>query len=174
MPSSASFLKAVRLIHLYIGVFIAPALLFFAFTGFVQTFSLHETTRGSSYKPPAILVKLGQLHKKQTLVVPVRKPQPAAAPTADKPHDAVTSAGAPVRPTDGTAPKPDAAKPDGKQTWPIGLALMKLFFALVSIGLFTSTLTGIYMSYKYRRGPVLITALLVAGIVLPVLFTFFE
>jgi uncharacterized iron-regulated membrane protein len=53
MSSSHTLLKSTRLIHLYIGVFIAPALLFFAFTGALQTFSLHETTRGSSYRPPA-------------------------------------------------------------------------------------------------------------------------
>ncbi len=70
MAASPSLLKSVRLFHLYSGVFLAPALLFFAVTGALQTFSLHETTRGSSYKPPAILVKLAQLHKKQTIVVP--------------------------------------------------------------------------------------------------------
>ncbi len=73
MSSSHTFLKYTRLTHLYIGVFITPALLFFAFTGALQTFSLHETTRGSSYKPPAWAVLLAQIHKKQTPVVPVRK-----------------------------------------------------------------------------------------------------
>src|SRR5712672_3037500 len=76
MSSSHTFLKYLRLIHLYTGVFIAPALLFFAFTGALQTFSLHETTRGSSYKPPAWAVMLAQIHKKQTPIVPIRKPAP--------------------------------------------------------------------------------------------------
>src|SRR3984893_4884025 len=76
MSSSHRFLKYLRLTHLYTGVFIAPALLFFAFTGALQTFSLHETTRGSNYKPPAWAVTLGQIHKKQTPVVPVRKLPP--------------------------------------------------------------------------------------------------
>src|ERR1700757_615591 len=83
MSSAHKLLKSLRLIHLYIGVFIAPALLFFAFTGALQTFSLHETTRGSSYKPPAWAVMLGQIHKKQTPIVPIRKPAPAEKP-ADK------------------------------------------------------------------------------------------
>ena len=64
----------MRLVHLYLGIFTAPALIFFAFTGALQTFSLHETTRGSAYKPPAWAVTLGQIHKKQTPVVPVRRP----------------------------------------------------------------------------------------------------
>src|ERR1700757_4548318 len=86
MSSSHKLLKYLRLLHLYTGVFIAPALLFFAFTGALQTFSLHETTRGSSYKPPAWAVTLGQIHKKQTTVVPVRRPAPSDKP-ADRPID---------------------------------------------------------------------------------------
>src|SRR3982750_3650156 len=79
MSNSHKLLRYLRLIHLYTGVFIAPAVLFFAFTGALQTFSLHETTRGSSYKPPAWAVLLAQIHKKQTPVVPVRKPPPPGA-----------------------------------------------------------------------------------------------
>ena len=86
MSSSHTVLKYLRLTHLFIGVFIAPALLFFAFTGALQTFSLHETTRGSSYKPPAWAVMLAQIHKKQTPVVPVRKVLPS-----DKPADKATT-----------------------------------------------------------------------------------
>jgi hypothetical protein len=46
---------------------------------------------------------------------------------------------------------------------------MKIFFLLVSVSLFLSTLTGVYMSYKYSRGWLLITGLLIAGIVVPLL-----
>jgi hypothetical protein len=146
MSSSHTLLKSTRLIHLYIGVFIAPALLFFAFTGALQTFSLHETTRGSSYKPPAWAVTLAQIHKKQTPVVPAGKtPQPAPTPK---------SAGS-------TMPRPHNALP------------LKIFFLLVAIGLFTSTLSGLYMSYKYLRNRRLVTAILMVGIVVPILMTIF-
>ena len=152
MSKSHTFLKYVRLLHLYLGVFIAPALIFFAFTGALQTFSLHETTRGSSYKPPAWIVTLGQLHKKQTTVVPVRKlpPPEKAAPPADQ-----SQPGAPT-----PQPAPAVTKP---HTLPL-----KIFFLIVSIGLFTSTITGLYMSYKYIRSRYLVTAILIAGIVLPI------
>jgi len=50
---------------------------------------------------------------------------------------------------------------------------LKIFFLLVAIGLFISTISGIYMSYKYIRNRVLITALLLGGIVIPVLLTIF-
>jgi hypothetical protein len=165
MLTSHKTLKLVRQIHLYVGLFISPALLFFAFTGAMQTFSLHETTRGSSYKPPAWIVTLAQVHKKQTATVPVRK---LAPPGGDK-H-------AVDKPTD------EKAKADGGATAPKGLdaaALsapkpkshlpMKIFFLLVAIGLFTSTVTGIYMAYKFNRSKVVVTVLLVAGVVVPLL-----
>src|ERR1700759_431116 len=139
MSNSHTLLKLMRKLHLYTGVFISPALLFFAFTGALQTFSLHETTQGSSYKPPAWAVKLGQLHKKQTLEVPVRKPRPAAdAPKGDKPADA-----APAKALDAAAPKPKTHLP------------MKIFFLLVAMGLFLSSVPGLYMTYKYSRNKLL-------------------
>lgn len=52
MRHTRNFLKNSRQIHLYLGVFTTPALLFFAITGALQTFSFHETTKGSDYKPP--------------------------------------------------------------------------------------------------------------------------
>ena len=157
MLTSHATLKFLRKLHLYIGVFISPALLFFAFTGALQTFSLHETTQGSSYKPPAWAVMLGQLHKKQTTIVPVRKSKPGSP---DKPSADTHKADKPTQATitsDASAPKPKSHLP------------MKIFFLLVSVGLFVSTLTGIYMAYKYSRGKLVITGLLLAGIILPIL-----
>ena len=46
---------------------------------------------------------------------------------------------------------------------------MKIFFLFVAVGLFLSTATGIYMAYRYSRSRLLITGLLLAGIVLPLL-----
>jgi hypothetical protein len=142
-----ALLKAVRLTHLYFGVLIAPALLFFSFTGFLQTFSLHETTRGSSYVPPAIIVKLANIHKKATL------PGPPKQPKNDKPQ--------------GGERKPDQGPAQGPQQpqsfhWP-----EKLFFGTVAIGLFTSTLTGLYMSWMFARRKIFIVALFLAGAILP-------
>jgi hypothetical protein len=163
MSSSHTFLRYTRLTHLYFGVFITPALLFFAFTGALQTFSLHETTRGSSYKPPAWAVTLGQIHKKQTPIVPVRKLPPPDSKAADKsaPDKSQPQPNPSPKPSDVTAPKPHNALP------------LKIFFLLVSIGLFVSTISGIYMSYKYIRNRLLITVLLIAGIVIPVVLTIY-
>lgn len=185
--SGHAFLRANRLIHLYLGVFTAPALLFFAFTGALQTFSLHETTRGSSYKPPAWAVTLGQIHKKQTPVVPVRRSPPVTTPDAQLRHSEVGGQGAEVR--DETFKSgPDRAKSEkggergpgpgielnsqqsmGKKHHPLPL---KIFFLIVSISLFLSTLTGIYMSYKYMRNRKIVTALLALGTVIPLALLF--
>ena len=149
MPSRNSILKPIRLIHLYVGVFISPSLIFFAITGGLQTFGLHEVGRGSSYHPPALLMELAQLHKRQTTVMPVRK----AKPTADVDPDA--------------APKPNRAAPPDQ---PNGhhLLPMKIFFAMVSVGMLITTFTGLYMSYRFGRNAWVITALWVAGFAVPV------
>jgi hypothetical protein len=168
MSSSHTLLRYLRLIHLYIGVFIAPALIFFAFTGALQTFSLHETTRGSNYKPPAWAVTLGQIHKKQTPIVPVRK-LPPPEKQADKAPAEKAQPSAASQPAPAETPKATGeAAPKSHNPLPL-----KIFFLLVSMGLFVSTLSGLYMSYKYIRNRRLITALIVAGIVVPVLFTVF-
>jgi len=151
MTSKNDTLKLFRNLHLYIGTFIAPALLFFAFTGALQTFSLHETTQGSTYKPPAWIATLAQIHKKQTSIIPVRKLRPDATPQQIPKHEKAQASTLPEAPQ----PKPKTHLP------------LKIFFLLVAIGLFTSTLTGIYMAYKYNRNKLVITALLVAGIVVP-------
>ena len=156
MLISHQTLKVFRQIHLYLGIFTAPALLFFALTGALQTFSLHEASRTSDYKPPTWIVTLAQLHKKQTTTVPVRKPRPEF--DTPKPDAAKPSPTAPV------ASEPRRAEPAPKSHLP-----MKIFFLTVSLGLFLSTLTGILMAYKFNRNKVLVTGLLLAGIVVPLL-----
>ncbi|HZY61014.1 MAG TPA: PepSY domain-containing protein [Edaphobacter sp.] len=157
MSARHTFLKWVRSTHLYLGVFITPALIFFAFTGAMQTFSLHETTRGSSYKPPVWVATLAQIHKKQNTAVPVRKLQPVAPQN--------------------TAPAPGhaAARPESPASLlsrPHHTLPLKLFFLLVSIGLFLSSVTGLYMTYKFVRNKRLITATLAIGTVLPIALLF--
>ena len=113
MSNRISALKITRIVHLYLGVFIAPAILFFAFTGALQTFSLHDAAKDGSYKPANWIVVLAQLHKKQTTQLPAPKDPSTKNSSADDPkpqkkHDSV--------------PK--------RNTLP-----MKIFFLVVSIGL---------------------------------------
>ncbi|AFL90448.1 hypothetical protein Terro_4244 [Terriglobus roseus DSM 18391] len=148
--TSASTLKAVRLIHLYSGILFAPTILFFAITGGLQMFSYHETTRGSTYVPPQILVHLAQLHKKGTLYVTPKRPAPVAAPKADAPTAET------VKPGPAPAPPKHNALPT------------KVFFAATAIALALSTLTGIVMAWKYARRKSVVAVTLLAGILIPV------
>ena len=176
MSSVHRFLKIARSVHLYLGVFTAPMLLFFAITGGLQTFSLHETTHGSSYTPPAWLASMAQLHKKQTTVMPVRRPRPAdtGAPATNTdtagtmtPLPAIATSDARVAVSTGPATDSAGARPKKN------LLPMKIFFALVSLSLLISTLTGIYMSYRYSRKPRLVSMILGAGILVPLLLLLF-
>lgn len=152
MPLPHHLLKLIRTIHLHLGVFTAPMLLFLAFTGGLQTFGLHEASRGSSYTPPAWLASMAQLHKKQTLVVSPKRPRPAAASTT--PAVAVKT----------SSDAPPAARGPRRNLLP-----MKIFFALVALGLFTSVLSGLYMAWRFSRRPRLFGAVLLGGIAVPLL-----
>jgi hypothetical protein len=164
MPAPARVLKFVRQLHRYLGIFIAPMLLFFAFTGAMQTLSLHESSPGSSYAPAKWAMALAQIHKTQTDEIPAKKLKAMAAPA--KPDVAK-----PEKAPESHADQPDA--PSAPQTalptavWMKHLP-MKIFFLLVALGLFTSTVTGLYMAYKYGGSKVVVTVWLIAGIVIPI------
>lgn len=133
-------LRSLRQWHLYIGVFLAPAVLFFAFSGFIQVLGWQDQRN----PPPAGWVSsIAGIHKKQALpkprpAEPARKP--AAAPRAgrddDHDHDALTP--------------------------------LKIFALLTAIGLFTTTLIGLTIALGTRnlRRPALIA--LGLGIAVPV------
>ena len=175
MSAGHRVLKFVRQLHLYLGVFTAPMLLFFAITGGLQTFGLHETTRGSSYTPPAWLASMAQLHKKQTTVMPVRKARPTevATPGSDL-HgaDAATAASRANAQTDMRVASPSSGSAENAGAKPKkNLLPMKIFFGLVALSLLISTLTGLYMAWRYSRKPKLVGALLLGGILVPVLLS---
>ncbi|MEW9624210.1 PepSY domain-containing protein [Rhodanobacter geophilus] len=156
MSLSHRFLKACRQVHLYLGVFTAPALLFFAITGGLQSFGLHETTRGSSYVPPRWLVVAAQLHKKQTMEVPVHKLRPPADPAAVRAAHAA--------PVPAARPAGEAAVARGRNPVPL-----KFFAALVALALALSTLSGLYMAWRYTRHAGRVVAVFLAGIAVPAL-----
>jgi hypothetical protein len=111
---------------------------------------------------------LGQIHKKQTPIVPARKP-PLPDKQADKTTPERAQSSSPSQPAPVEPPKP-AGEGVSKSHDPLPL---KCYFLLVSIGLFVSTLSGLYMSCKYIRNTQLITVILLGGIIIPVLLTVF-
>lgn len=148
----------MRQLHLYLGVFSAPAILFFAFTGVLQTFSLHENARDGSYQAPAWIKVLAQIHKKQTYQVPIRKPMPlAGVPLVTKAAHPKAANAQPVAPS--------AQSPRPAQHNPLPL---RIFFLVVGISLALSTFTGLWMSWKYRRSRALLYGLFVAGVIVPI------
>ncbi len=159
MPFMHRLLKALRALHLYLGVFTAPALLFFAFSGALQTLDLHEAARGSAYRPPMWLQSLAHLHKKQSLEVPVRRASPSGVAIGTDPAARAAPADAGVEPRVRTAPPAPRRH----------LLPMKLYFVLVSGNLILSTLTGVYMAARFARHRGWIVTALVAGLVVPAL-----
>ena len=143
--SRALWLKQVRQLHLYLGTLFAPSILFFALTGALQLFGLHEGHPGETYQPPEWIAKLGSLHKNQTL---------------EERHG----------PPPGQAGKPpqgeDRRRNEGRRESKFTFAL-KWFFLATSIGLVFTTLLGIYMAFKFNRSRALIWSLLSAGAAIP-------
>lgn len=138
----------IRKIHAYLGLLIAPSVLFFALSGTLQLFSLHEAH--GPYHPPAILQTLGNVHKDQVLSEPDEHHGSPVAPAAqDDDH-----AGASLHVED--TPK-------------IKTYVLKWLFALVGLGLFSSTVLGLWIALRYTRTPFLSWGLLIAGAVVPVL-----
>jgi hypothetical protein len=135
-------------LHAYIGAFIAPSVLFFAVTGALQLFSLHEAHGG--YVPPALLEKLSAVHKDQRF---------AAGHHDDGPPPAARG--------------PKAATPDHDDDHPKALpartVALKWLFLAIDIGLMVSTLIGAWMAVTFTRNKGVIWTLLILGAVLPVL-----
>ena len=153
MSVAHRFLKTCRQVHLYLGVFTAPALLFFAVTGGLQTFGLHETARGSSYAPPKWLAVAAQLHKKQTLDLPAHKLRPPAGPSAAR-----------AAPVPAAPPAVEAAVLRKRSPLPL-----KIFVALVALSLAVSSLSGLYLAWKYSRHGGRVVAIFLAGVAVPIL-----
>ncbi len=146
-PQTLRWTPLLRQIHVWIGAFIAPSVLFFAFSGGIQIFRLNEPHPG--YAPPALIQKLGVLHKDQRFVVPRRRP----APPSEK----------------GGAGKAAPAKPEIEKAPPLAETALKWLFVLVSVGLFISTALGVWMALAFSRNKPLVIGLLVTGTLLPVL-----
>ena len=132
----------VRQLHLYLGVFFAPALLFFAVTGALQTFSLHESH--GDYRPAPLIEKLGEVHKNQRFALKPKRPdKPKAAAKADR--------------------TPTVAPPT-----PLPVLVVKWFAFATAMGLIGSVLLGLWMGLTQSRNRALALALLAAGVVVPV------
>jgi hypothetical protein len=149
-PARASM--QIRSLHAYVGTFIAPSVLFFAMTGLLQIYNLHEAHPG--YTPPSFVEKLAAVHKDQRLATPHgpsagERPPPNGSAFAQHDHD--ESHGHEPRQHDGAT------------------SLLKAFFALVAIGLIFSTGSGIWMALQHARRKRVYLVLLLTGTLVPAL-----
>lgn len=154
--TAASIRKSARLTHNYLGVFFAPTIVFFAITGVLQIFGLHQTSSGSSYVPPAVVPHLAQLHKKGTLYLPPRK---TSASEGGRHKESLSDKNS----SDPTKTSTPAIAP-GTNTLPI-----KIFFAATSFALILSTGTGLFLAWRYARRKSIVLLVFLAGVVVPTL-----
>jgi hypothetical protein len=131
---------SIRRWHSYIGMFIAPSVLFFSLTGAVQLFSLHEAH--GKYQPPALVEKLSSVHK-----------------------DQVFAFGNHHAPQDSGARQP-AAEDDDKIELPA--LMLKWFFLLVALCLALSTSLGLWMGLTQTPRKGIGWLLVAAGSLIPV------
>ena len=119
-------MRRIRQIHFYLGVFFAPLIILFALSGAFQTFRLQESPKGSTYTPPAWIVKLADIHKDQRAVH--EKGSPRSLP-------------------------------------------LQWFVVVMSVGLISTSILGIYMAFKYidKR---LLFGLMILGLVMPVVLLY--
>jgi len=146
----------IRRWHSYIGLLAAPTVIFFALTGAVQIYGLHEAHGG--YHPPAIVEKLSSVHKDQ--VFALGHHHDAAAPDADAGGPEAGPATPPAR------PPPKAKDDDDDDTGP-SILILKAFFLVVALSLTVSTVFGVWMGVTQTRHPRLSWGLLIAGVLIP-------
>ena len=140
----------IRQWHLWLGMLIAPSLLMFSLSGALQIFRLQESHTG--YTPPAVIERMGRLHKDQVFAPQKKRPAP---PAASAPASAQPAAAARAE-----APRPGPT---------LSKRLLQWFFTLVSVGLVVSTLSGIWMGAVVSRWRISARWMLAAGVVIPVL-----
>ena len=71
-------LVQLRLVHYYAGVFFAPTIIFFAFSGVMQVFKLHESYRATPGAQGDWIAWMSQVHKESALIPPRAAPAKAA------------------------------------------------------------------------------------------------
>jgi hypothetical protein len=136
--------RRIRLIHFYLGVFFAPMIIFFAFTGVLQIFKLHESYRDIPGSQGDWIAWFSQIHKEAGPI-----PPPVAKPKPPQPAPAA-----------GATPRVEPSRP---WKWPA---------TLMGIALVATTLLGLYIAYNYpnRRRNFVLT--LTAGFLIPVILLF--
>ena len=145
---NAATMRKLRQFHLYIGVFFAPAILFFAISGGLQSFRLQQASGWDGAPPPGWMAVMGSVHIDQRLP----EAEPATKPEAEKPKPPVDPAKAAER------------KAKAQKALP-----MKIFTAALAIALALSTLLGATIALNMKSTRRISLLMLAAGAVVPIL-----
>jgi hypothetical protein len=139
----------LRIWHSYLSVFVAPSILFFALTGALQLFGLHEAHDG--YHPIAFIERLGRLHKDQEFALKERHGPPAheESKAPSPPHD-------------------EAAKGEHEDETRASTSILKWFFLVVALALALSTCLGLWIALTHIRRKRVCGLLLVIGALVPI------
>lgn len=141
-----SIIKTIRVTHRYLGLFFAPGIIFFAFSGALLVLGTHQTSRGSNYVPARWIQEIAQMHKKQTLVLPTPKHQKPVNDSGD----------------DRAIPTKKASKtPRLKVT-------LQWFVVAMSLALVVTTFLGIIMALLYGGDWRVASVVVLLGILFPV------
>jgi hypothetical protein len=143
----------IRRWHSYLGLLIAPSVLFFALTGAVQIFGLHEAH--DDYQPPALIEKLSSVHKDQVFELGDHGPPPPDS-SAGQPNGVVAFAVQNLH-----------AGHDDHDSPGLPTTLLKWYFLIVAVALTVSTGFGIWMGLTQIRRKSLAWTLLFVGAAVP-------
>lgn len=135
-------MTSIRLWHSYIGLFIAPSVLFFALTGALQIFSLHEAH--GKYEPPVLIEKLSSVHKDQVFALGDHHDHDAPEANAES-----------------------SAPDEGGDKSTIVTTALKIFFLVVALSLALSTALGLWMGFTQIRRKKTAWLLVAAGALIP-------
>lgn len=149
----AATLNQLRTVHTWIGMLIAPTVLFMALTGIVQIYNLHEEHPG--YTPPPILEKLSALHKDQVTEVHRHGLPPGLA----RSHAMGPHGGPSFR---------EGPPPEEEHHARLVVILLKAFLTAAALGLIASTLIGVWMALQPGRPRLLNLALVGVGAAIPI------
>jgi hypothetical protein len=146
-------MSSIRVWHTYLGLLIAPSVLFFSVTGALQLFGLHEASAG--YEPPMIIEQLGRVHKDQVFAASEhhnQQAEPAAGPRREAPRSATDK------------------EPEGATSQ----RLLKCYFLVVALGLVSSTILGLWMGLTHIRHKRVGRLLLAVGALAPLALILFD
>jgi hypothetical protein len=144
-----SIIKTIKITHRYLGLFFAPAILFFSLSGSLLVLGWHQTSRDGNYVPARWIAEIAQIHKKQTIVLPNPKPQ---RPVGDAGND-----------------RPVPAKKVSKT--PASKVVLQCFVVVMSVALMVTTFLGIIMALLYGGDWRIVSVAVLLGILFPVAMT---